>query len=116
MSTRVEITKAFIHTLANSSPRRRNLLLRNATRAELNGLFELCLNLLRGTFNLNPTTLSEFRKNRKTIEALSNRSVPRKHKKKIINQNGGFIEKLAVFALPLLTNIIANQKNKRMKR
>ena len=116
MSTRIQITTAFIQALAHSTPRRRKLILRNATKAELEGLFELCLNLLRGKIPLSNDQYNKFKRERKAIEALSSRRVSLQQKRKIINQRGGFLGQLAVFALPLLTNIIANQISKRSKR
>lgn len=113
MSKRLSIATAFITTLAHSTPTRRRYLLRHATKAELNGLFEVCLNLLRGNLQINSTTLKAFKRQRKTIEALSNKRVALKTKKAIINQKGGFIGKLAIFALPLLTDLISRAITKR---
>lgn len=105
MSKRIELSRSFLYTLAHSSAKRRKLLLSNATKAELNALFEICLNVIRGNLPLDPTTFKKFRRERKVIETLSNRSVPLKTKQKIVNQKGGFIGKLALFALPLLADV-----------
>ena len=116
MSTRIQVTAPFIQALASSTPRRRKLILRNATKVELEGLFEICLNLLRGKIPLNTDQYRKLKRERKAIEALSDRRVSLQQKKKIINQRGGFLGQLAIYALPLLTNIIANQISKRGKR
>ena len=48
MSKRLEITEAFLRLLAHSSKPKRKILLQGATNEQYKGLFELCLNLLRG--------------------------------------------------------------------
>lgn len=113
MSKRLEIACAFIKSLANSSLARRKFLLRHATTAELKGLCEICMNLKRGRIPLDSNTFKSFKRQRKTITALANKRVSLKKKKELVNQKGGFIGKLAIFALPLLTDIIARQIQKR---
>ena len=113
MSKRLVIASSFITTLANSNPTRRKYILRHATKAELKGLFEVCLNLLRGNLPVDAKTLKAFKRQRKTIEALSNKRVALKTKREIINQKGGFVGKLAIFALPLLTDLISRAFSKR---
>ena len=48
MSQRIEITEAFFRLLAKSSAAKRKILLAGATNEQLKGLFEICLNLIRG--------------------------------------------------------------------
>ena len=116
MATRIELTESFLHALANSSERQRKLLLRHASKEQLTGLFELCLNLLRGQLPVDPVNFQRLKRHRKCIETLSKRRVPLYKKKEILNQRGGFVGQLAAFALPILTNIIAGQIGKRLSR
>ncbi len=113
MTKRLEITEAFIYALAKSSPQRRKTLLKHASNEELKGLFELCLNILRGNLPINRTVFQRLKRHRKIIEDLSNRRIPLYKKREIINQKGGFIGGLATFALPLLTHLITSALKKR---
>lgn len=115
MSKRLEITSTFIKTLVGSSPARRKFLLRHATKTELDGLFEICLNLLRGNLPLDTKTFKAFKRQRKIIEALGDKRVALRTKKQIINQKGGFVGKLAIFALPLLTDLISRAFSRRKR-
>ena len=71
------------------------------------------MNLMRGKIPLDSNTFQSFKRQRKVITNLGNKRVPLKKKKEIINQKGGFIGKLAIFALPLLTDLISRQISKR---
>ena len=113
MSKHLEIASAFVKSLANSSLARRKFLLRHATNLELKSLFEICMNLVRGKIPLDSNTFKSFKRQRKVITNLGNKRVSLKKKREIINQKGGFIGKLAIFALPLLTDLISRQISKR---
>ena len=48
MATRLEITENFAIKLADASRKERKKLLKNASKEQLKGLFEICLNIIRG--------------------------------------------------------------------
>lgn len=110
MATRLKITKTFIKSLVNSNSRRRKVLLKNATNEELKGLFELCLNIIRGNLPIDKTAFQNIKRHKRVIESLSNRRLPIYKKREIINQKGGFIGTLAAFALPLLTHLLSTNR------
>lgn len=110
MSKRLEITETFIRALAKSSAQRRKALLRTASKDELYGLFELCLNIIRGNLPLNKAALHRLRHHRKAIEDLSSRRISLQKKKRIINQKGGFLAPLAQIALPLLAHLVMSRR------
>ena len=112
MSTRLEMTDAFIKVLAKSSAKQRKLLLRGATNEQLKGLFELCLNIIRGNLPLSNAEFQKLKRHRKTLESLASRRVPLYKKREIVNQKGGFIGAVANLAIPLLASIIANRLKK----
>ena len=116
MSKRLEITKEFVNLLAKSSAKRRKVLLRNASNTQLKGLFEVCLNIIRGNLPLDAVQFKRMKRHRKTLETLVNRRIPIYKKREVINQKGGFVATLAKFALPLLTHVIATQIAKRVGR
>lgn len=113
MSTRLEMTDAFVKVLAKSNPRQRKVLLKGASKEQLKGLFELCLNIIRGNLPMNSTDFRRLKRNRKTIEALANRRIPLYKKREIINQKGGFLGQLATFAVPLLAHVLASKLKKK---
>ena len=112
MSTRLEMTDAFIKVLARSNANQRKLLLREGTNQQLKGLFELCLNIIRGNLPINNTEFHRLKRHRKTLESLASRRVPLYKKREIVNQKGGFIGAVAKFAVPLLASIIASKLRK----
>ena len=69
MSTRLEMTDAFIKVLARSNANQRKLLLRGATNQQLKGLFELCLNIIRGNLPINNTEFRRLKRYKKTAVA-----------------------------------------------
>lgn len=112
MSKRLEMTNAFIKLLANSSTHQRKILLRGASNEQLKGLFELCLNIVRGNLPVSGVQFRRLKRERKTLETLANRRVPIYQKRNIINQKGGFLGQLATFAIPLLAHIVASKLKK----
>lgn len=109
MSKRLAITEAFLRLLVNSSKPKRKLLLQGATNEQYKGLFELCLNLLRGQLPLSGADKKNFHRQRYLIRDLANRRISIKRKKKLINQRGGaLVASLATFALPLVAQLIAS--------
>ena len=57
MATRLEITENFASKLADISRKERKKLLKNASEEQLKGLFEICLNIIRGNV---PMEKSDF--------------------------------------------------------
>ena len=97
--------KPYFELIAQSTPKRRKKLLKVINRGELEGLCEICLNILKGNINLNTEQINALKKNKKLIRQLSNRQISQTQKKDIINQNGGFIASLASIVLPMLTSL-----------
>ena len=109
MSKRLEITEAFLRLLAHSSKPKRKILLQGATNEQYKGLFELCLNLLRGQLPVSSNDKRNFYPQRYLIRDLANRRISIKRKKELINQRGGaLVASLATFALPLQAQLIAS--------
>ena len=106
MSKRIKTNQPFIHLLARSSAKRRKLLLKQATKEELSSLFEICLNILKGNIPLSTQAFKKLQRHKNLIRTLGNKRVSIKHKKKIVNQKGGFIGSIAAIALPLLAGLL----------
>ena len=79
MTTRFEIAETFMRALANSSHKGRRLLLQDARKEELDALYEVCLNTVRGNIPMNPEQFKQMKRHKNTIKALASRNYP-KHK------------------------------------
>jgi outer membrane lipopolysaccharide assembly protein LptE/RlpB len=106
MSIRLQKNQPFLHLLARSSAKRRKSLLQQATKDELTALFEICLNILRGHLPLTPQLHKKLKKEQKTLRTFADKKISLKHKKKLVNQKGGFLGALAGIALPLLAQLL----------
>ena len=117
MVTRLEMTENFAYKLAESTRKERKKLLKNATEEQLKGLFEICLNVIRGNLTMKPVEFQRFKRRKNTLTALASKKVPMYKKRRIVNQKGGFLSSVATFALPLLAQLIqhgiARKQNKR---
>ena len=118
MSQRIEITEAFFRLLAKSSAAKRKILLAGATNEQLKGLFEICLNLIRGNLPFGTKQKKTFRRKRHLIRDLANKRISIKKKRELLDQRGGaaFVSGLATFALPLLAQLIASGVKKITKK
>ena len=100
----------FLRLLSRSSPRRRKLLLKHATKDELTALFEICLNIRNNKVHLTDNELKKLKKHRTLIRELADKKVSFKRKKGLINQKGGAIGTVvgtvASLILPLLSKLI----------
>ena len=106
MSKRLQKHQPFIQMLARSSVKRRKALIKQATKDELASLFEICLNILRGNLPLNSYMHKKLKRERKTLRTLADKKISLAHKKKVVNQKGGFLGTVASIALPLLASIL----------
>lgn len=106
MSQRIKKHQPFLHLLARSRPKQRKILLRQATKDELLSLFEICLNIIKGNIPLKAEDFKKLKRHKGLLRTLSDKKVTLKHKKKLINQKGGFIANLAAFAIPLIASLL----------
>ena len=116
MVTRLEMTENFAYKLAESTRKERKKLLNNATEKQLNGLFEICLNVIRGNLTMKPVEFQRFKRHKNTLMTLASKKVPMYKKRRIVNQKGGFLSSVATFALPLLAQLIQQGIARRQHR
>ena len=74
--------------------------MKQATKEELAGLFEICLNILRANLPLSPHMHNTLNQERNTLIKLADKKISLKQKK-VINQKG-FLETIASIAVLLL--------------
>ena len=107
MSKRLRMNEPFLHLLARSIAKRRKFLLKQATKEELASLFEICLNILHGNLPLSPHMHKQLKRERNTLRKFPDKKISLKHKRKVINQKGGFLGTIASIVLPLLAQILS---------
>ena len=105
MSKAFKNSEYYLRLLAKSSPRRKKLLLSQASKEELKSLCEICLNILKGNIPLDDRNFKRLKRNRQTIKVLANSKVPIKVKRQVVNQKGGFLGTVASIAIPLLMSL-----------
>ena len=110
MYKRLLANEPFLRLLTRSSAKRRKVLLRQASKKELTALFEICLNIIKGNIPLNSTQFKKLKKHQRVIRTLSDKKVPLRKKKIIVNQKGGaagaVIGTIASLVLPLLAKLV----------
>ena len=109
MATRLEITENFANKLADASRNERKKLLKNASEEQLKGLFEICLNIIRGNVPMEKSDFQRLKRHKNTLSTLASHKVPMYKKRRIANQKGGFLGSVAAFALPVLAQLITNK-------
>ena len=111
MSKRLREAHPFLHLLSRSSPKRRKLLLKQATKDELTSVFEICLNILKGNLNIGKgKTYKTLYRQCQLLRKLGDKKVPYKTKRKLVVQKERFIGTLASIALPLLTGLLGRRR------
>ena len=109
MATRLEITEKFAYKLADASRKERKQLMKHASEQQLKGLFEICLNIIRGNVPLEKSEFQRFKRHKNTLTVLASPKVPMYKKRRIAHQKGGFLGSVAAFALPVLAQLITNR-------
>uniref|UniRef100_A0A158P511 Uncharacterized protein n=1 Tax=Tetranychus urticae TaxID=32264 RepID=A0A158P511_TETUR len=86
--------------------KQRKLILDHANKCIYSVIAEIARETLKGTFDLSEQRKNKLKPYKKHIRALARKSNPTT-KKKIINQQGGFLPGLLVPAITLLANLAA---------
>ena len=114
-SKRLAVTKAFFNKIARSKPKERKKVLKAATNEELNGLCEVCINVVHGNVQLSKKRFACFKRHKRLLHKLSNKKISLRAKRKVVNQQGGFLGTLAAFGAPLLTQLAIKGVGKLVK-
>ena len=109
MATRLEITENFAHKLADASRKQRKKLMKHASEEQLKGLFEICLNIIRGNVPMEKNEFQRLKRHKNTLTVLASRKIPMYKKRRIANQKGGFLSSVAAFALPVQAQLITSR-------
>lgn len=92
-------------TLLQAPPKMRRHMTQHAPKELIHCVSECCQNVLKGNVPLSPTQLRKLKPKRQVLRQLADKKVSVPKKKKIINQNGGFLPLLALAAAPVVTSL-----------
>ena len=100
--------QSLLEKILSAGRRSRKFIIKHLSNKEVKLICEVCLNLIRGNLRVtDPTTYSQLKRGRKALTDLADKRKPLKHKRKILNQKGGFIGAVAAAALPLVIGEVA---------
>lgn len=110
MSARLNTNLPALKNLYKSTPARRKIILRKASSDLILSICELAFNLLRGNIPLTARQYQVLKRQKKWIKLFANKRASVATKRKVINQNGGFLLPLLSVAVPFITSLIASRK------
>ena len=100
--------QSLLEKILSAGRRSRKFIIKHLSNKEVKLICEVCLNLIRGNLRVtDPTAYSQLKRDRKALTDLADKRKPLKHKRKILNQKGGFIGAVAAAALPLVIGEVA---------
>jgi hypothetical protein len=111
----IELIKSqfeLIKLIANSSKKYRKAVIASADKKLVTALAEIVLNLLAGNININKNELDSLKKYKYVLRQLiQNKSVVKR--KKLLIQQGGFLQFLLPAVITGISNIIASAIEKK---
>jgi hypothetical protein len=114
MSKCVHRNENFLKELLTASDRKRESLLENATKDEIQCLTEIAFNIVNGNFPLDSKTLEKLTKHKQEVRKLSKRPGSHHKKKKFLKQKGGFLPLLLTPVLSVLGTIAGSLINSQL--
>lgn len=110
MSGRLLRNHSLLKLLLKATPKQRRVILQAATDEFILCLCELALNVLHGNIPLTQQQHQKLKRNRTEIKFVADKKVRVKRKRRLINQQGGFLLPLLSVAVPFITSLIASNK------
>ena len=108
MDSRINNVQSLLEKILSAGRRSRKFIIKHLSNKEVKLICEVCLNLIRGNLRVtDPTAYSQLKRGRKALTDLADKRKPLKHKRRILNQKGGFLGAVAAAALPLLAQGIS---------
>lgn len=104
---RIARNKNFLQLLINSKKKVRDLLIKNATKDQLDSIREIVFNLLKGNFSIDDDYLKKLSKKKKQLRLLVRRKTTLKKRKEII-QKGGFLQFIVPAIISGLATIVSS--------
>lgn len=108
MSGRLLRNHSLLKLLLKATPKQRRVILQAATDEFILCLCELALNVLHGNIPLTQQQHQKLKRKRTEIKFVADKKVGVKRKRRLINQQGGFLLPLLSVAVPFITSLINN--------
>ena len=108
MDSRMNNVQSLLEKILSAGRRSRKYIIKHLSNKEVKLICEVCLNLIRGNLRVtDPSAYAQLKRGRKALTDLADKRKPLKHKRRILNQKGGFLGSVAAAALPLLAQGIS---------
>lgn len=88
------------------SAKKRKILADMATKDDLDAIREICVNLLRGNIPVSLAVQKKLKRHKKVLRSLAQKKGASKEKRKLIHQQGGFLQFLAPLAISAVSSLL----------
>src|SRR5687767_8489757 len=112
--SRIKKHGAFLQYLVQAKPKERKLLIKNASKVELNSICEVCKNILAGRIPLKGQQHRRLCRYKNIVRKLANKRVKLETKRRILQQQqgGALLPLLAPLVFPLISSLISKVSGK----
>ena len=105
MDSRMYNVQSLLEKILSAGRKSRKYIVKHLSNKEVKLICEVCLNLIRGNLKVkDPAVYTKLKRGRKALSELADKRKPLVHKRKILNQKGGFLGAVAAAALPLIAS------------
>lgn len=109
MSARLLRNLSLLKLLLKGTPKQRHVILQSASDEFIVTLCELALNILHGNVPLTTQQYQKLKRRKAEISFVANKKIGVRRKRRMINQQGGFLLPLLSVAVPFITSLIASK-------
>jgi hypothetical protein len=99
---------ALIDALSKLSGRQRKQFLQRVNDEFINALGEGSLNIIKGNVPLTQDQYKKLKRHRSHLKALSNKRLPIRTRRQIVEQKGGFVGLLASILVPTIASLVGS--------
>jgi hypothetical protein len=109
MSARLLRNLPLLKLLLKATPKQRRVILEAAADELIVTLCEVALNVVHGNIPLTPQQYQKLKRRRSEIKIVADKKVGVRRKRRLINQQGGFLLPLLSAAIPFITSLITSK-------
>lgn len=108
--SKVLSNQEFLRYLCNCKSKQQKLIIKNATKDQINAICEIILNILNGNLKINELQFKKFSSKKSVLRQIVNKNSLKK--KKYLIQKGGFLQLLIPSIISGLATVVASIINK----
>src|SRR5713101_3109539 len=109
---RIKQQRAFLEVLSKGNINQRKGVIDGANKELINCICEICLNILRGNLTITSKQKQHLKHHRTLLHKLADKQTPFTKRKRLIQQNGGFLPLSLTQLLSLLGSVAAKAISK----